>query len=92
MDKLNSFLGVISTDHHLGLDVLLAKQAALLILTADGCKQQHSGFIASAQRMGSDDGLVCYRLSLRFWNWLQYARHSFVFQGSYVRQIVDAAV
>lgn len=84
---------VLSTDQHIDLDALLAKQAELLIRTADGGEQRRSGLIASAQRMGSDGGLVRYRLSLHSWTWwLQHARHSRVFQDSNVRQIVDAVL
>ena len=84
---------VLSTDQHIDLDALIAKQAALLIRTADGGEQRRSGLIASAQRMGSDGGLVRYRLSLHSWTWwLQHARHSRVFQDSNVRQIVDAVL
>ncbi|MBD9537820.1 type VI secretion system tip protein VgrG, partial [Stenotrophomonas sp. STM01] len=41
-------------------------------------------------RLGSDGGLVRYRLSLASWTWwLQHARNSRVFQDKSVRQIVD---
>ena len=84
---------VLSTDQGVALDTLLGTQAVLVMRMADGGEQQRSGLVAQAQRLGSDGGLVRYRLSLRSWTWwLQHARHSRVFQDKSVREIVDAVL
>ncbi len=84
---------VLSTDQGVDLQALIAKPAVLLMRTAEGDEQRRSGLIASASRIGSDGGLVRYRLSLQSWTWwLQHARHSRVFQDRTVRQIVDGVL
>ena len=81
---------VLSTDQDLALDELLGTPAALLARMADGGEWQRSGLVSEARRLGSDGGLVRYRLSLASWTWwLQHARNSRVFQDKSVRQIVD---
>ncbi len=81
---------VLSTDQDQPLDDLLGTSAVLLVRMPDGTEWQRGGLISAAQRLGSDGGLVRYRLSLASWTWwLQHARNSRVFQEKNVRQIVD---
>ena len=81
---------VLSLDAGLSLDGLPGTRATLTGRAADGSQWQRSGLVHQARRLGSDGGLVRYRLSLISWTWwLQHARHSRVFQEQSVRQIVD---
>ncbi|MNM47493.1 Phage-related baseplate assembly protein [compost metagenome] len=81
---------VLCTDQSLDLEAVLGTPAKLLARTADGGQWQRSGLVSEACRLGSDGGLVRYRLSLSSWTWwLQHARNSRVFQEKSVRQIVD---
>ncbi|MCD9087066.1 type VI secretion system Vgr family protein [Stenotrophomonas sp. SY1] len=81
---------VLSTDQAVDLEALLGTPAKLLARTADGGEWARSGLVSEARRLGSDGGLVRYRLSLSSWTWwLQHARNSRVFQDKSVRQIVD---
>lgn len=81
---------VLSTDQSIALESLQGEKIVLIAKTADGGEWQRSGMINEASRMGSDGGLVRYRLSLASWTWwLQSARRSRVFQEKSIRQIVD---
>lgn len=84
---------VLATRADIALDALPGTRATLVAQTADGGQWQRSGLIADASCLGSDGGLVRYRLQLVSWTWwLQHARHSRVFQEQSVRAIVDAVL
>lgn len=84
---------VLATRADIALDALPGTRATLGAQTADGGQWQRSGLIADASCLGSDGGLVRYRLQLVSWTWwLQHARHSRVFQEQSVRAIVDAVL
>lgn len=86
-------IDVLSTDQGVALEELLGTQLALITRTADGGHWRRSGLISEACQLGSDGGLVRYRLSLASWTWwLQHARNSRVFQEKSVREIVDAVL
>ncbi|WP_449466916.1 type VI secretion system Vgr family protein [Stenotrophomonas humi] len=86
-------IDVLSTDQGVVLEELLGTQAALLTRTADGGQWRRSGLISKASLLGSDGGLVRYRLSLASWTWwLQHARNSRIFQERSVREIVDSVL
>ncbi len=81
---------VLCTDGTVDLEALLGSAATLVARTAAGGAWKRSGLVCEARRLGSDGGLVRYRLSLASWTWwLQHARNSRVFQDKSVRQIVD---
>lgn len=84
---------VLATRADIALDALPGTRATLVAQMADGGQWQRSGLIADASCLGSDGGLVRYRLQLVSWTWwLQHARHSRVFQEQSVRAIVDAVL
>ncbi|WP_269791370.1 type VI secretion system Vgr family protein [Stenotrophomonas sp. Iso1] len=93
-DALNAHVltgvDVLCTDQAVDLEGALGMPATLLAHMANGGQWQRSGLVSEARRLGSDGGLVRYRLSLASWTWwLQHARNSRVFQEKNVRQIVD---
>lgn len=89
-DHLMTEVDVLSTRQDVSLDELLGTHATLFARLPDGGEWKRSGLVSEAQRLGSDGGLVRYRLQLASWTWwLQHARHSRVFQDKSVRQIID---
>ncbi|HEL2977778.1 TPA: type VI secretion system tip protein VgrG [Stenotrophomonas maltophilia] len=84
-------IDVLALDASLPLAEWLGQPACLHVRLADGQDWPRHGVIAAARCVGSDGGLVRYRISLRDWTWwLDQARCSRVFQEQGVRQIVDA--
>ncbi|KAF1016774.1 MAG: Actin cross-linking toxin VgrG1 [Stenotrophomonas maltophilia] len=84
---------LLSTHGDIDLRALPGTRATLVTRTADGGQWERSGLVADAHRLGSDGGLVRYRLQLVSWTWwLQHARHSRVFQEQDTRAIIDAVL
>ncbi len=82
---------VLALDASLPLADWLGQPACLHARLADGQDWPRHGVIADAQCVGSDGGLVRYRVTLRDWTWwLGQARRCRVFQEQSVRDIVDA--
>lgn len=84
---------LLGTDAGIDLAALPGTRATLVTRCADGGEWRRSGLVADAANLGSDGGLARFQLRLVSWTWwLQYARHSRVFQEQSVRAIVDAVL
>lgn len=85
------WVDVLSTDASLVFEDWLAQPAQLQVRAADGSQVVRSGLINEAELLGSDGGLARYRVRLVGWSWwLSQGRHSRVFQGRSVSEIVEA--
>ncbi len=84
---------LLGTDAGIDLAALPGTRATLVTRCADGGEWRRSGLVADASCLGSDGGLARFHLQLVSWTWwLQYARHSRVFQEQGIREIVDAVL
>jgi type VI secretion system secreted protein VgrG len=80
----------LSTDAHIELKTLLAKQVLLRTRLADGTQATRSGWVAQVAQLGADGGLARYQLTLVPWLWLATQRHnSRVFQDKTILQILE---
>lgn len=84
---------VLSPEAGLDIQSWLGRPARLLTRLADGSAFPRSGCVVSAEALGSEGGLACYRLILAPWLWaLTQGRHSRVFQTRTLLEIIDAVL
>lgn len=83
-------ISCLSTDIHIELKSLLAKQVTLKTRLPDGSLGRRSGWISEVAQLGADGGLARYRLTVVPWLWFAtQRRRSRVFQDRSVLEIVE---
>lgn len=84
-------LDCIGSSAYFELKSLVGEQLSVRVLQHDGSYAPLHGYVFEAAQLGSDGGLVRYRLLMRPWlSFLALRRDAFVFQDLTARQIVEA--
>lgn len=86
-------LDCVSTDASIPLTSLMGTPATLQLRLSDGGWRAWHGHVARAAHLGSDGGLVRYRLQLRdFTHWASLRRDTRIFQDQTTADIVQAVL